>query len=65
MPLNSLTSYLKDSLELFAYSKKQAERAMAQVSDEQLFWSSTRAGIQLQSSRSMVATSAVAMGWTF
>jgi hypothetical protein len=37
MPLEFTTSYLKDSLELFAYSKKQAERAMAQVSDEQLF----------------------------
>jgi hypothetical protein len=37
MPLEFTASYLKDSLELFAYSKKQAERAMAQVSDEQLF----------------------------
>ena len=31
------TSYLKDSIELFAYYKKLAERAMEQVSDEQLF----------------------------
>ena len=31
------TSYLKDSLELLRQYKKQAERAMAQVSDEQLF----------------------------
>jgi hypothetical protein len=37
MPLEFTTSYLKDSLDLFRYSKKQAERAMAQVSDEQLF----------------------------
>jgi hypothetical protein len=31
------TSYLKDSLELFRHYKKLAERAMSQVSDEQLF----------------------------
>lgn len=37
MPLEFTTSYLKDSLDLFRYSKKQAERAMAQVSDDQLF----------------------------
>jgi hypothetical protein len=37
MALEFTTSYLKDSLDLFRYSKKQAERAMAQVSDEQLF----------------------------
>jgi hypothetical protein len=37
MPLEFTTSYLKDSLDLLRYSKKQAERAMAQVSDEQLF----------------------------
>jgi len=37
MPLEFTTSYLKDSLDLFRYCKKQAERAMAQVSDEQLF----------------------------
>jgi hypothetical protein len=37
MPLEFTTSYLKDSLDLFRYYKKLAERAMAQVSDEQLF----------------------------
>ena len=37
MPLAFTTSYLKDSLDLFRYYKKLAERAMAQVSDEQLF----------------------------
>jgi len=37
MPLEFTTSYVKDALDLFRYSKKQAERAMAQVSDEQLF----------------------------
>jgi hypothetical protein len=37
MALELTTSYLKDSLELLRYSKKQAERAMAQVSDAQLF----------------------------
>ena len=37
MPLEFTTSYLKDSLELFRYYKKLAERAMAQVSDEHLF----------------------------
>jgi hypothetical protein len=37
MPLEFTTSYLKDSLDLFRYSRKQAERAMAQVSDAQLF----------------------------
>ena len=31
------TSYLEDSLELFRYYKTLAERAMAQVADEQLF----------------------------
>ena len=31
------TSYLDDSISLFVYSKKTAERAVAQVSDEQLF----------------------------
>lgn len=31
------TSYLEDSLELFRSSKKLAERAMEQVTDEQLF----------------------------
>jgi hypothetical protein len=31
------TSYLEDSLELFRYYKTLAERAMAQVPDEQLF----------------------------
>jgi len=37
MALKFTTSYLEDSLEIFRHSKKLAERAMAQVSDEQLF----------------------------
>ena len=37
MALEFTTSYLEDSLSLFAYYKKLGERAMAQVSDEQLF----------------------------
>ena len=37
MALKFTTSYLEDSLEIFRYYKKLAERAMAQVSDEQLF----------------------------
>ncbi|MFZ0396080.1 MAG: DUF1572 domain-containing protein [Terracidiphilus sp.] len=37
MVLKFTTSYLEDSLEIFRYYKKLAERAMAQVSDEQLF----------------------------
>jgi hypothetical protein len=37
MALVFTTSYLEDSLALFAYYKKLAERAMAQVADEQLF----------------------------
>jgi hypothetical protein len=37
MPLEFTTSYLKDSLDLYRYYKKLAERAMVQVSDEQLF----------------------------
>lgn len=36
MALQFTTSYLEDSLALFAHYKKLAERAMAQVSDEQL-----------------------------
>jgi hypothetical protein len=36
MALELTNSYLKDSLEVFRYYKKLAERAMAQVSDEQL-----------------------------
>jgi uncharacterized damage-inducible protein DinB len=36
MALKFTTSYLEDSLELFRYYKKLAERAMEQVSDEQL-----------------------------
>ena len=36
MALDFTTSYLKDSIELFHYYKKQAERAIAQVPDEQL-----------------------------
>jgi uncharacterized damage-inducible protein DinB len=37
MPLQFTTSYLEDSLSLFRYYKNLSERAMAQVSDEQLF----------------------------
>jgi Protein of unknown function (DUF1572) len=37
MALQFTTSYLEDSLELFRHYKKLAERAMAQVTDEQLF----------------------------
>jgi len=36
MALEFTTSYLKDSLSLFRYYKNLADRAMAQVSDEQL-----------------------------
>jgi hypothetical protein len=32
MPLQFTTSYINDSLDLFRYYKKLAERAMAQVS---------------------------------
>jgi uncharacterized damage-inducible protein DinB len=37
MALQFTTSYLADSIDILRYCKKQAERAMAQVSDEQLF----------------------------
>ncbi len=37
MALEFTTSYLADSLELFRYYKKLAERAMEQVADDQLF----------------------------
>jgi uncharacterized damage-inducible protein DinB len=37
MALKFTTSYLEDSLTLFRYYKKLAERAMEQVKDEQLF----------------------------
>jgi Protein of unknown function (DUF1572) len=37
MALQFTTSYVEDSLALFRHSKLLAERAMAQVSDEQLF----------------------------
>ncbi|MFP5236480.1 MAG: DUF1572 domain-containing protein [Acidobacteriota bacterium] len=37
MALKFTTSYLDDAVELFRYYKRQAERALAQVSDEQLF----------------------------
>lgn len=37
MALKFTTSYLEDALEVFRYYKKLADRAMAQVSDEQLF----------------------------
>lgn len=39
MALKFTTSYLEDSLALFRYYKKLAERAMEQVTDEQLFMS--------------------------
>jgi uncharacterized damage-inducible protein DinB len=37
MALKFTTSYLEDSVTLFRYHKKLAERAMEQVTDEQLF----------------------------
>lgn len=37
MPLKFTTSYVEDSLSLFRYYKNLAERAMDQVTDEQLF----------------------------
>ena len=37
MALKFTTSFLEDSLAMFRYYKKLAERAMEQVSDEQLF----------------------------
>ena len=37
MPHQFTTSYVKDSLDLFRYYKKLAERAMAQCSDDNLF----------------------------
>ena len=37
MALKFTTSYIEDSLTLFRYYKKLAERAMQQVTDEQLF----------------------------
>jgi len=37
MALEFTTSYLKDSIEVFRYYKKLAERAMAQLADDQLF----------------------------
>jgi hypothetical protein len=37
MALQFTTSYIEDSLTLFRYYKKLAERAMEQVADEQLF----------------------------
>src|ERR1017187_3752626 len=37
MALKFTTSYIQDSLDLFRYYKKLAERAMEQVTDEQLF----------------------------
>lgn len=37
MALKFTTSYVEDSLEVFRYYKKLAERAMDQVTDEQLF----------------------------
>jgi hypothetical protein len=36
MALRFTTSYLEDSLSLFRYYKNLAERAMAQVTDDQL-----------------------------
>lgn len=37
MALKFTTSYLEDSIELFRYYKKLADRAMAQIADEHLF----------------------------
>jgi hypothetical protein len=37
MALTFTTSYLEDSIEMLRYYKKLAERAMAQVTDDQLF----------------------------
>jgi uncharacterized damage-inducible protein DinB len=37
MALEFTTSYIQDSLAIFRYYKKLADRAMAQVTDEQLF----------------------------
>jgi len=37
MPLQFTTSYLEDALSLFRYYKRLAERALDQVTDEQLF----------------------------
>ncbi|HET8549448.1 MAG TPA: DUF1572 domain-containing protein [Bryobacteraceae bacterium] len=37
MPLEFTTSYLEDALELLRYYKRLAERAMEQLTDEQLF----------------------------
>jgi len=37
MALKFTTSYLRDSLDLFRHYKQLAERAMAQVADEELF----------------------------
>jgi hypothetical protein len=37
MALKFTTSYLEDSLELFRYYKRLADRAMAQIADEHLF----------------------------
>ena len=37
MALEFTTSYLKDSLSLFHYYKRLAERAMAQMADEQIY----------------------------
>jgi hypothetical protein len=37
MALRFTTSYMEDSIGVFHYYKKLAERAMAQVSDDQLF----------------------------
>ncbi len=36
MTLKFTTSYIEDSIEVFRYYKKLAERAMEQVNDEQL-----------------------------
>ena len=38
MTLEFSTSHLSDSISLFRYYKKLAERALAQVADDQLFY---------------------------
>jgi hypothetical protein len=37
MPHEFMTDYVKDSLAIFGLYKKQAEQAMAQITDEEFF----------------------------
>ena len=50
MALKFTTSYVEDALELFRYYKKLGERAMEQVTDEQLSPRWTKRRIRLPSS---------------